>query len=847
MVSDCFTELKDRLKDKISESDLKKIYKDLEQETKAKQQNKKIPFRDALKMTSDEIVEHMENQMKVNEGNVYREALLRVQAKDYLKRFPDYAKGIDAYMNGIQTNVAGSRDSVAAHIYLRHSVALGHLLRDLLENPDVYNFFNDAKNDIDIAKERFEIGSSGNEMARKTAEIFDKHTKILLNAMRALGVPIHEASDFIASLNHNGSAMQSATGNAWKDLALKTKMLVMDFKGDYEAMNEKYKDMAFDRWKKHIVPLLNLDKTLENVAEKDTDQFFKNFYDVATTGISRKGFDENVVKTRTGTPMTTKLSMKRTAIFKDGESFAKYNSHYGYHTMHDALIVQLEKGWRGIALMEKFGNNPGKFVNDLVDFAKKQSRGISGADRHIKHAIWGAKYYLRQYDSDTAGLAGHILRTMKGWVNLTGLGDVTLHSFDDAASMTSAMSQFGMGSLKVYSNVLKNLTQGMSRTGAKEIAMAANLYGKGTLGAMFDRWGGTYGYGNFAKGMRLADQLRLITPWDSTLRGTMGQMLGNILSKHIDLDWSDMSEKEQRAFMISNIGEKEWKFFKANKDAMPVINNFKYMVPDMMDDVSEASLKEYVGENATSWKINKAREHLRDSLQLFFNDQTLTGKVMPDESDIALMRMGVDPNTPPGMVWSLLTQFKSFSYARTRRVLGRMIYGSGADSFYDAIIHGKADFKGIANWGVQTIGLNYMSMAAVALTAGQVPPNPFQIKTASRLVSPLFGIYGDLLIDNFTSNNDSLAAGISPVLRNVEDVKKLFEMINEGKNPGVMATYMARSNMPVIKTFYTKFPLDHAIWNAFLEHFHPGYLDEYTQKQRDAGKKFLIAPNQFNL
>lgn len=850
---DCFESFYNALKNDVSKVRAKTIYNEIE----------KNAF-DANGFNPTNLEDHL-NELKKNlystEGRKKFESVKRalkvLNAKNQMNRFHNTGEGLAAWANGINSNIEGSADSINNHIKIRLTQKLSKFIY-MMKDSDVDTTFENKEFDAELGSELEKKNTSDNPKIKRLSTIIHSIYDSITDGLNNEGAEIKKTENFIASLNHNSRLMKSATGNALKDLKLKSELLVKH-KLNPSKMNEEYRGIAYNRWRPFAKDRLNADETFGQLSEKKIEDFLKGSYEALTSNKFKTLFDEEKTE-NIYQNMAERLSAGRKLIFKtDGKSWGEYNKIYGYGTIHDAVLSTIEQGSRALAIIEKMGPTPSSFFSDISKWAELHSRNVPGAAKHIQRARNGMKVYLGQYDDPVRGLGGQIINTMRAWTYATKMGSVTLSSIPDFANMASAMRDHQVSSLETYRTILKNYTSGMPKGEMQKLSMLLGVYGQGTLGSIFDRFGDNVGNGFFARSMKLQNKLTMIHYHDNNLRSTMGMMLSHALTSKMDIEWDNLHPAEQRTLLISNVGEHEWDTIRLLKNRLDTYNDNKFLVPDDVDSLKDTELEKYrksIGKKDVS-VINKetARERLRDALQLYFTDQTNYGKIMPDASDIAFMQGSMDPHTTQGQVWKALTMFKSFSVAQTKRIGGRFIYGGGAQNLYEALIEGKGNIKGLVHWGVNSIPMTYLSLAAKAVSIGMLPPSLKDKKTWLRVLEPLGFVYLETAADMLNSNN----LINSPVITTAKDVFNFGKLVLKSKDQmrgrGINkrteiethAINLASSNTLVVKTFYTNFILQHLIWNALLEKADPGYLYKRKNRSEQAGNKYFISPTEYNL
>lgn len=846
----CFLDFKDAVALFMDSADAKALLDDVKTRAEGRLRKRYKSRAAAYNKSVDEILEERARNVKKARLQSLMNVVKFQDAVEQVRGFKNKARGTNAFFSGVESNIKRSRESLDAGVHAAEFRINSYFLTRL-DRDGVTDYFNTTKNGLNIAKEIDTPGSTGDVLAQKTAAIINDINKYGVKLLNEQGADIAVVDDHIAKLVHNVRSMKSATGNGIQDAYLKGSLMIKH-RGNYATMIEEYKERAFDRWKNTIVPLTDEERTLENVAVEDTDKFWKSFYTAVTTGVHKVPYDTggSPFLVRAGSNLANKLSAKRIWFAKrGGESWFKYNKDYGYSNVHDAVVTQYEQMGKSLGIMKKLGTSPANFTARLIQKMRDESQGQTDAKKFLARAQNTAKYILGDRDIVSDGLAGHILNVFRIIQYISKTGNITLSSLPDFAIMQSALRQHGIPASKVYQEAIGNLIKGLPKGELKQVLLNLRLYADGSFGGLMQRFGAqdTF-YGNWAKAMRLQERLTGLTRFDNTGRATMGILLSNNLAQQLKKTFFELEEPERRTLEISGIDEKIWKTLQANQDKLVIADRQKFLTPEISDELSEESIAEHLFENKTkevsAVKLARARELINDRLSLYFTDQSAYGKIMPTSSDIAFMNMGINTKSFPGRVWQLMTMFKSFQVASTRRTLGRFVYGKGAESVYEAFIGGQADFKGMGNYMIHALPWGYLSYASKLVAAGFVLPDPRDPKTIIESMNQggVTFMYGSQLTDIFNSQHDFLISQLGPGVRSIGDFMALTIRLLEGKKSAKQIDWLVESNLPLIHTFYAKAVLNHTILKSIHKAVDPMYEYNAIKRANARGLHYMWGP-----
>ena len=236
------------------------------------------------------------------------------------------------------------------------------------------------------------------------------------------------------------------------------------------------------------------------------------------------------------------------------------------------------------------------------------------------------------------------------------------------------------------------------------------------MGSTFSRWGAPDSpNGVFAKALALQDKLSGINVIDTSGRYTTAQGIARVLGDQIDKNFTSLRKGVQENLLRYGIDKDVWKLLGKAKSEMYLEKGERYLTPQIVESLSDEDIiKDFIKNKTgrtTPQKLANARHELYSRLLNFFSDQSHYGKTLPTVGDRAIMAQGIRKDTIPGQFWNLATFFRGFAFAGTRRTIGRLVLPH-ADSLYDAIFKGKADYSGIGKLAVAALPLGYMSYAA---------------------------------------------------------------------------------------------------------------------------------------
>jgi len=852
----CLTKFSSDIRGEMSPADAKALSNEIQSKAEARkaESDYNMTQEEAYRSVGKEIVGKQEKELTQLQYNALENVRKSVVNRDYLSNFPNQAKGAWSLLGGRQTNVYKSRFSYVANAHAEEVGRVSQLFSDLEKVPGSLEYFSDHKNSNTIIKEMEFRGSTKDPLAKYVAESWmDKHQPWLTKDLQEAGAKIFERPDYIARQFGKSSKIGSATGSELKDIALKAKLLI-EHKGNYAEVMKDFNEQSFKRWvevaKVHTDPETWIKNGIDPANTNAVEEFYREYHKGMVTGVHKRAYDSHISPSGK-INYARKLEHSRALILKKG-SWAEYNTQFGYDNIYSAIHSQLTQGSKDLTTLRMFGTYPEEALKDIVKVAREQSAGMHGSQKELRNTEALIDNIFADKDKPMSGLGGSIIKAFRQYSYITGTGSVTLTSFDDIPRMAAMAKANGIPYLKGYEEILGGLLKGRAKGFEKEVALQLGCYSEGAIGTLIDRFApGDTAAGIMTRTMRLQDQGSLINVWDSVHRKTAGMMLSRNLAKDMNIAFTSLDPELQRALNISGISEKRWNVIRRYKSSVLEDGGRKFLTPSLVNDIAdEVIVNELIGTELgqpSRAKINRERLDLKRSLDVYFMDQTSSGKIIPDISDMTLIRGRFNNESPVGVVMSCISQFKGFRVGATRKLQGRFLFGNGADNLYEAFFNKgtRGNLKGLINHQIQLLPYGYLSHAAKMLVAGRGLPNLNDTDTWVEVLSRsgVFGIQGDMLFDFLLGHHDIERSLLGPTLGNGIDILKGFREIISGEGkPGLRFTNLAIHNTPLAGMWWLKPWLDYGLFNALREKSDPGYLERKEQRFEKKGQGFLWNP-----
>lgn len=861
----CYTDFKKATTDLFDTNDEKEsVFKELEKRAKYYQRKRYSKRAQAYNMPIDELLEDLEKAEKDRKRAALINIKIRNTAIGQVEKYPKQQRmrGTYGYFGGIESNVTGSRDSVVAAIRSykgKYNAYFYGKMRTL----GVFKLFKQKEYGVEIAKSLYGEKVE-NEKIKVLTDIVENIYDSMINKANSLGASIVKAEDRAARTIHHVDKMKSATGSGIRDFSLRGKLLIelKDPAKVYEVMREK----AYQRWKKIIIPLTNMQKTFKYlrpsaslkvgeeivsaITNEDIDGFFRSFYDAVTTGERDKPFRTggHPAATRSGSNFAKRLNASRVWFAKDGTSWAEYNTHYGYGTVQDAIVGQISKMSSDIGIMEKMGTNPEAFSETFIRKMALDNRLDPKKNKWVRKSKAIVRTILGEHDRPIDGMAGKIFQFYQMKQYATKLGNVTLSSIGDVNLLATALRPYGISWLKSSELAIKAFIKGAPKGEAERLAISLGVFSDGSLGGALSRFGNVNGRDSmFGKLIQLNEHLTGIGRLDVTGRSAMGFALSEHLAHNLENTFENLNKGTRTNLLKYNIDSKIWNLFRKHRNFLTSVDGKKFLTPDIIHDLSDESIARiYYGNKTgktTRFKLKKARTDIHDRLYTFFVDQSDYAKPVPNAGDRAILSLGASPNSYAGMIMRALTVFKSFPVSAFRRTWVRFIYENGADNLFDALVHGKADYNGMAKYVLGGLPYEYISLAMKAIAQGKEPPSLEDKKTWMKMFGGVTFAYGSILMANYERNTGAVQEASGPVIMDMSSTISLISNLIHGKDVKMKALNMLEHNMPApVSTAFFKLAFDHILFNNLREKIKPGYKYKMREKARKAGQQYLWLP-----
>ena len=850
----------------MSEDSAIDLWKDLEKRTKAAQQKTKVSRRDALQQVSDKMIDEQRENAKLRTRNAYLDLARQVTISDFTKRdiFKSRAQGLNAAITGDLGYGEGARASM--YLAMRNSAEElnGDLYRSLSEQGvfrqtmDDKDFgdlvmeelFNQEEEDI-FARKGSVTGNDNAFAAAKAAAAVNEKARKQFNKA---GGNIKRNANFIASTTHEVNEMLSATGKSLKDSKLFVKLVRAN---RWKAANAEMKDLAYLRWRDHIMPLLDRERTFEDVESEDIEKFMRGSYDALVTGrhLTPTAEDTAILsdfKKVKSVGRSERFSMSKVFHFKGGKEWGAYNDKYGTGSLGTALFHGLNRIGKNIGIMKKFGPSSTKNYNVIVDDirADASQRRITGFLAGTNVALNRSQHMWdfatgRSQIPDSQVFANWA-QAFRDYTTLVRLPLVVITAFQDVANRAAGFKQNGMGFFERWRGVFQQNLKGLSADRKQEVASLFRVWNTAQMGIFTSRMAAFDSpKGAMSKAMQLFWRYNGMNRWDRVNTQAHALTLGAHLGSLRELKFEGLPPEEQRLLRQYDIRPAEWEYYRRNATFVAGTDKTTFIAPDIVRQRGNAGLDDYLdalGIDKTPAARETALDDLSDKLGGYFIDRTAHAILVPDLRESTFITGGTRPGTVHGEFMKSVGLFKTFSVSFARKMLGRPLLGGN--------LAGNPDIMGIIEILATSTILGGMILDMKLLGQGKEPRSfNGNYVLASMLQGGGLGIFGDFLFGEYNRFGQSLTGTFAgPVLGTIDNMATFFDKLVKMDHPAEAAFQFFGRNTPFLNMYFAKTALNYLFLYSLAEHISPGYLHRMQRRMADEqNQDFLAAPSQFAL
>ncbi len=859
MTKVCFTDLRAALKGVVDKDDVESLVKEINDKADFRARQNMEPKAKALGATVDDLLEQAKQNREIKKMQAYLNILNHKELTTTINSFGRKGLGLISVTGGtVKNSKAGineGRFSVDAFSKAMSARTLANLFKDIKYNAqhkDLWAILKSKQHESDLAEELYKKGASTNPKIRAIGDAVRNAYTRSRKMLNSVGAHIGESEErgYLGHMIHDSQLM----ARPFKSLAAGAAERLRALKNGVKDISAHMGNIAFERWKNTIAPLLDHDATFQGA---DKEEFLKSVWESRVSGIRKTPYvtTEEGDKFRLPSPgnKADRLSRQRVLIWKDAASELSYIKEYGHGSLFKTIESTLLSAGRDYGVMRRFGPNP------MAMWFRIKKETLEGArmEKRINFNSGLAEKILRgivQGDRTESRVLANICSNARMMVSMARLGRLVKWQIQDIGWRVSKMKSMGVPAWQTYRDVLRD---NFTPMGVRQRRLAGDITGIWAKNAQGSA------YRSFAAvdtpGRRISHFADLYFKYtgveylDNMNRTGVAAATARYLAAERGKSYDALHEGLQRNFKAYGIGEKEWEIFRNNAQSAP--GKKLFITPDAVWMADKESIAKYAGveENKLSdAQAGKIRQELDNKFSTFFMDSVDDAHPQPNQYERALLVGNTERGSTYGELARTFSMFKLWNISSTRRGLGNVLFGRGKDGLASAILSGGGSPMLLASFAANMVMLTYMTEVVGALMENKTPPVFDNPKMVSKLLfeSGLGGYYSSLLTDDYSITHNAVEGIGGPMVGTINDI---FNVVSTSKNAllgekqwnsaGTAASNLLMNNMPGINTWYLRPALDFMLLNAWHEQNHPGYFWKKSEKMLEAtGQKYLFNP-----
>jgi hypothetical protein len=826
----CSQEIKDIVKDYLTNKESKDLLNDIEDVIKEKTALKE-PI-DEVKIAKELLQEKLQ-QIYVDKLNKFRDTQRLANNFNYVTKTwsDDPVSGMKSLLVGVISYKEGSRFSIDNIQQQYRSNYIGGFNFDL-EKADLGEYFQDKNIHKDIFTEvmdnpflKDQEGAinrsvSGNEKAYEIAKIIKKWNDIILKDKNDLGANIAKLEGYIFRQSHQTDKLLKAGGRNVTD----------------EASHK-------EAWISKIKPRLNHALTFKG---DDPDKVLSDIWGNLINGKHIKSESGSVNFGSRNIPRRQRA--ERVLHFKSGKDFYDYDQEFGIGNLGQALEFGFTKTAQDVGMVKVLGTNPRNGLDKLITLLKNHYRGKGISSKDINYdKIRNEFEYLDGSvhipDDATIAKIGAGIRTLQ---TIGKLDQVTITSLTDIVYMMAEANYQGMNIFSTFHSALKELKRIHSPAELKEILEPLNLgleHFAGQFSEHFTTKEGMIGnFSNVQSGFfKMIGFTGLMRRYKSSFALAMQNYYGSLTDK----SWDNLPDKTKNALGLFSIDGAKWDIMRKTK--LTDAEGRRFLTMKNLDDIPDDLVTDYIQKfkpeikKITPKKILDFKKEIQSNWRMFLHDRIHFAVLEPGAREKAAISRGFRKGDFIGEMWHMATQFKTFPIIVVMKALAREFKGYQPGMKYSATL------PALSMMAIMGTVMGYMVLSIKDMLKGREPADPKDLGTITRAFTQFGG--GGIIWDLFNaelsrSNGGALTTLAGPTYSDIQGIFKALVDVANGKSgkAGVKAVKLFEANTPV-DAWFIRPAWDFMVGYQLKELLDPGYfrrLEGYYLQ--NTGQEFFLKP-----
>lgn len=822
--ADCIATMRQAVPD-LSDDEIDALVSELRRTTNARRAADTVAsLQDEALAAADEVAENMRIAAVIEKRNAALNLRAQMRAEQFIRQFGDNPReGAFALVAGTERLKQGGRASAAAEQKQFAGEWLGGLISDL-EKGGLREIFTSGAMDRDIARALWQMGQEAPDVRGIAQEAVDI-AKIVHKYQEASRV----------TRNRFGAWIKSLPG-----------YIVRQSHDMY-----RIREAGFDAWRETIEPRLDWNKIEAEETFTSRESFLRGVFDDLASGDHMHAIPRGEMGPFKGPGnLAKRASQSRTLHFTDADAWFDYNQQFGTGQMNEAVITGLNSAARQAGLMKVLGTNPQANLEAVLSRVRE---GLKGKQRNDLKTAEGQVMDLLAHVDGRANIPGsavaaRVSNNLRAWQSMAKLGGALISSVTDLPVYASDIRYTqGKGYLSGIGDALGGLVQGRPKGEKAEMLSSLGVFFDSVMGDVFSRFdaqdltGKTTGWL-----MQKFFRLNGLTWWTESLRGASALSNAHYLALQAGKAFDALPPETARAMGLYDIDAGKWDLLRDS--GVKLADGNQYLTPDGMRDVPDAKIEAYLtanGQKATPAAVRNVREDLAGALRNFYIDRAHHAVIEPDARSRWWLLRGTQPGTVEGEMLRFIAQFKGFPTALIQKVMGRELFGSGADRLKDV---GMTEVMGTAQLFLLMTAFGYGAMSAKDMLKGKKPRDPTDPKTmaAAMLQGGALGIYGDFMLGESSRFGRSVLETVAgPVPGAIADLDELRARAMHGDDVAAAGFKQIINNTPFLNLFYSRIALDYLILYRMQESLNPGYLRRMERRiERENNQEFWLRPTE---
>ena len=795
------------------------------------------PFDEAIRAAGEKYAKEVSKAARIEKRNAAIALKLRIETMDFVKtQFAnDYAGGLEAALVGVNKAALGSRFSAAAQQNALAKNYLSGLVYDL-EKANVLKLLTNKQSDLEITNALWSINNpaapayTGPVEIKKLADIIYKWQEVTRIDSNNAGADIGKLAGYIVRQSHDNVKIRAASREQWIDDIQK-----------------------------------ELDFTITFGPGENAREILGKMYEGFSNGIHLKA-SENITGFKGGTAnLAKKVSAERVLHFKNANAWYNYHSKYGVGSISDAIIRQMNVAAQNVSLMRTLGPNPRDNYNRIVAMLEAGLKNDPEQLKKFQQATSKNGFLERRFAEIDGSvtipnhdLMAEISSGIRGVQAMSKLGAAVVSSITDIPAVMTELRYQGFDMTEAMYESIAGLIKGQNRANLADIDAGLGIVFDSVIGRISSRFeAGDNLPGVMSKMQQLFFKLNGLTWWTDTLRATSTRLMSHFAARNKNLPFDKLNPDTSRVYGLYGIDAEKWDMMR--QTVTKGADGREYLLAREIRNLPDNIFVSYLearNMKASDTAIASLKDEVESQWMTYFDDRASYAVLEPDARTKAVMNQGHAPGTPTGELLRFIGQFKGFPIAFVQKVMGREVYGRGADpsaGLIAALKNGNGEAMGLAQVILWSTIFGYGAMTAKEIIKGKMPRKPETAEEYAKLIQASMlqgggaGIFGDFLFGEMTNRYGAgpISSLLGPTFATADSIADLYGRAKKGDDVAAATVKLIISNTPGANIFYARAMLDYLVIYRVQEALNPGYLKRMEDRvKKEQNQTFFVPPSQ---